>query len=80
MDIETCIRKLGLVGVPYFATVDEDGAPQVRNIRAVHYEGTDIYFFTARGKSFTCQLYADGWLQITAYTRFKSHSHIGAGG
>ena len=64
MDVQTCIQKLGYVGVLNFATVDEDGAPQVRNISAIHYEGTDIYFLTARGKSFARQLYADGRVQI----------------
>ena len=71
MDVKTCIEKLGYVGVLNFATVDEDGAPQVRNISAIHYEGTDIYFLTARGKSFARQLYADGRVQISAYTRYK---------
>ena len=71
MDVKTCIEKLGYVGVLNFATVDEDGAPQVRNISAIHYEGPDIYFLTARGKSFARQLYADGRVQISAYTRYK---------
>lgn len=71
MDIKTCIEKFGYVGVLNFATVDEDGAPQVRNISAIHYEGTDIYFLTARGKSFARQLYADGRVQILGYTRYK---------
>ena len=71
MDAKTCIQKLGYVGVLNFATVDEDGAPQVRNISAIHYEGTDIYFLTARGKSFARQLYADGRVQIMGYTRYK---------
>lgn len=52
MDIETCLKKLSYVGVLDFATVDEDGAPQVRNISAIHYEGTTLYFLTARGKPF----------------------------
>lgn len=71
MDVKTCIQKLGYVGVLNFATVDEDGAPQVRNISAIHYERTDIYFLTARGKSFARQLYRDGRVQISGYTRFK---------
>ena len=71
MDVQTCIRKLGYVGVLNFATVDEDGAPQVRNISAIHYEGTAIYFLTARGKPFARQLYADGRVQISAYTKYK---------
>ena len=71
MDAKTCIEKLGYVGVLDFATVDKDGAPQVRNISAIHFEGTDIYFLTARGKSFARQLYADGRVQILGYTRYK---------
>ena len=70
-DVLTCIQKLGYVGVLNFATVDENGAPQVRNISAIHYEGTDIYFLTARGKYFARQLYADGRVQIAGYTRYK---------
>ena len=71
MDIQTCIAKLGYVGVLNFATVDEDGAPQVRNISAIHYEGTDIYFLTARGKPFARQLMRDGRVQISGYTMYK---------
>ena len=71
MDIQTCIAKLGYVGVLNFATVDEDGAPQVRNISAIHYEGTDIYFLTARGKPFARQLLRDGRVQISGYTMYK---------
>ena len=71
MDALTCIKKLGFVGVLDFATVDEDGAPQVRNISAIHFEGTDIYFLTARGKSFARQLKRDGRVQILGYTKFK---------
>ena len=71
MDIETCIKKLGYVGVLDFATVDETGAPQVRNISAIHYEGTTLYFLTARGKSFARQLKADGRVQILGYTKYK---------
>ena len=36
IDIKTCLKKLGYVGVLDFATVDEDGAPQIRNISAIH--------------------------------------------
>ena len=34
-------------------------------------EGTDIYFLTARGKSFARQLYADGRVQILGFTKYK---------
>ena len=65
MDIETCLKKLGYVGVLDFATVDEDGAPQVRNISAIHYEGTTLYFLTARGKSFYNRLKKHQFLALT---------------
>ena len=38
MDLETCLKKMKLVGVLAFATVDSEGAPQIRNISAIHYE------------------------------------------
>ena len=71
MDIETCIKKLSYVGVLDFATVDESGAPQVRNISAIHYEGTSLYFLTARGKYFASQLKNDGRVQVLGYTKYK---------
>jgi uncharacterized pyridoxamine 5'-phosphate oxidase family protein len=71
MDIDTCIKKLGYVGVLNFATVDETCAPQIRNISAIHYEGTTLYFLTARGKYFASQLKSDGRVQILGYTRYK---------
>ncbi len=50
MDAETCLKKLGYVGVLAFATTDEEGKPQVRNISAIHFENDVLYFFTARKK------------------------------
>lgn len=47
MDAQICLKKLYYVGILAFATVDEHGAPQVRNISAIHYEQDAIYFFTA---------------------------------
>ena len=57
MDLATCLKKMQLVGVLAFATVDADGAPQIRNISAIHYEEDAIYFFTARGKNFCRELW-----------------------
>ena len=71
MDALTCLKKLEYVGVLNFATVDEDGNPQVRNISAIHYEEDALYFFTARGKNFCKQLINDGRVQISGYTRYK---------
>lgn len=71
MDAATCLRKLQYVGVLSFATVDETGAPQVRNISAIHYEKDEIYFFTARGKEFCRELLSDGRVQVLGYTKYK---------
>jgi len=52
MDAQTCLEKLQYVGVLAFATVDEDGNPQVRNISAIHYEPDALYFFYGKGRGF----------------------------
>ena len=64
MDLATCLIKMELVGVLAFATVDSDGAPQIRNISAIHYESDAIYFFTASGKKLCRELLEDGREQI----------------
>lgn len=71
MDAKTCLQKLQYVGVLAFATVDAAGAPQLRNISAIHYEPDAIYFFTARGKDFCRELLTDGRVQALGYTRYK---------
>ena len=71
MDLQTCLKKMELVGVLAFATVDSEGAPQIRNISAIHYEPDALYFFTARGKNFCKELMEDGRVQILAYTKYK---------
>lgn len=71
MDIATCLKKMELVGVLAFATVDSEGTPQIRNISAIHYEPNALYFFTARGKNFCKELLEDGKVQILCYTKYK---------
>ena len=71
MDLQTCLKKMELVGVLSFATVDGEGAPQIRNISAIHYEPDAIYFYTARGKNFCQELLADGRVQVLCYTKYK---------
>lgn len=78
MDAKTCLRKLQYVGVLAFATVDEHGNPQIRNISAIHYEPDAIYFFTARGKAFCKELLSDGRVQILGYTKFKEMIRLSA--
>ena len=78
MDAKTCLKKLQYVGVLAFATVDEHGAPQIRNISAIHYEQEALYFFTAKGKDFCRQLLSDGRVQILGYTRYKEMIRLSA--
>lgn len=78
MDAQTCLQKLEYVGVLAFATVDEYGAPQIRNISAIHYEPEAMYFFTAKGKDFCRQLLSDGRVQILGYTKYKEMIRLSA--
>lgn len=78
MDAKTCLQKLQYVGVLAFATVDEYGKPQIRNISAIHYEPDAMYFFTARGKNFCKELLADGRVQILGYTKYKEMIRLSA--
>lgn len=78
MDAKTCLQKLQYVGVLAFATVDESGNPQIRNISAIHYEPDTIYFFTAKGKNFCRELLADGRVQILGYTKYKEMIRLSA--
>ena len=78
MDAKTCLQKLQYVGVLAFATVDEYGNPQIRNISAIHYEPDAMYFFTARGKNFCKELLENGRVQILAYTKYKEMIRLSA--
>lgn len=78
MDAKTCLEKLQYVGVLAFATVDARGAPQIRNISAIHYGRSAMYFFTAKGKDFCRQLLSDGRVQILGYTKYKEMIRLSA--
>ena len=78
MDAQTCLKKLEYVGVLAFATVDEHGAPQIRNISAIHYEPDGMIFFTAKGKAFCKQLLTDGRVQVLGYTKYKEMIRLSA--
>ena len=78
MDAQTCLKKLEYVGVLAFATVDENGAPQIRNISAIHYEPEAMYFFTAKGKAFCKELMTDGRVQVLGYTKYKEMIRLSA--
>lgn len=78
MDANTCLKKLEYVGVLAFATADHEGAPQIRNISAIHYEPGAMYFFTARGKDFCRELLSDGRVQLLGYTKYKEMIRLSA--
>lgn len=78
MDAKTCLQKLQLVGTLSFATVDENGAPQIRCVSAIHFEDESFYFFTARGKNFCRELLTDGRVQILAHTKFNEMIRVSA--
>ena len=78
MEARTCLQKLQYVGVLAFATVDEYGNPQIRNISAIHYEPEAMYFFTAKGKAFCKELLADGRVQVLGYTKYKEMIRLSA--
>lgn len=78
MNAEICLQKLKKVGVLSFATVDENGKPQIRCISAIHYDNDGMYFFTARGKNFCRELLNNPQVQILAYTKFKEMIRLSA--
>ena len=78
MDAQTCLKKLEYVGVLAFATVDKNGAPQIRNISAIHYEPDRMIFFTAKGKAFCEELLTDRRVQVLGYTKYKEMIRLSA--
>lgn len=56
MTIDGCIEKLMGIDSLEAATVDQEGNPQVRVVSARYFEGTTMYFLTARGKAFARQM------------------------
>ena len=56
MTLQDCIDKLMKIDSLEIATVDETGCPRLRVVSARYFEGTDMYFLTARGKAFARQM------------------------
>lgn len=65
MDTNTCLRILREIKDVAFATVDENGLPQVRIIDVMIVDDGKLYFCTARGKDFYSQLMNSGNVAIT---------------
>ena len=65
MTAKECLMMLREIKDVAFATVDEDGEPQVRIIDVMLVDDDKLYFCTARGKDFYSQLTADGRVAVT---------------
>lgn len=65
MTLQDCLNILFDVKSASMATVDENGAPQVRIIDLMLCENDTLYFCTARGKDFYRELRATGRIAMT---------------
>lgn len=66
MNAQKCLEILREIKDVSFATVDEKGLPQIRIIDVMIVEDEKLYFCTARGKDFYCQLVRDDHVAISA--------------
>lgn len=69
MNAKKCLDLLREIKDVAFATVSEDGKPQVRIIDVMLTENEKLYFCTARGKDFYGQLMASGDVAVTGLTK-----------
>ena len=69
MNAEKCLKMLREIKDVSFATVDENGAPQVRIIDVMLVDGGALYFCTSRGKDFHAQLMRDGRVAVTGLNK-----------
>ena len=65
MNAERCLQILREIKDVAFATVDDNGMPQIRIIDIMIAEKESIYFCTARGKDFFHQLLKNNNVAIT---------------
>ena len=56
MNVQRCLDILREIKDVAFATVDENGFPQIRIIDVMIVENEKLYFCTARGKDFYHQI------------------------
>lgn len=66
MDAKECLQVLRRITEASFATVDENGNPQVRIIDVMLVEDDKLIFCTARGKNFYKELITTGKVAIMA--------------
>ena len=67
MTLQGCIEKLMKIDSLEIATVDRNGHPQIRVVSARYFDGTDMYFLTARGKAFARQLEEDPHIAVIGF-------------
>ncbi len=64
MDVQRCLELLREIKDVSFATVDNNGLPQIRIVEVMLVEDEKLYFCTSRGKEFYRQLIEDGHVAI----------------
>ena len=69
MDAQDCLDTLRQIKDVSFATVDQEGHPQIRIIDVMLVEKGRLYFCTSRGKDFHAQLLRDPHVAIVGMTR-----------
>lgn len=65
MNVQDCLKMLREIKDVAFATVDDNGMPQIRIIDIMLVENQKVYFCTARGKDFYRQLMKNGNVAVT---------------
>lgn len=69
MNVKRCFEILRQIKDVAFATVDENGLPQIRIINVMLVENEKLYFCTARGKDFYHQIIENGQVAITGMNK-----------
>ncbi|MCD8090664.1 MAG: pyridoxamine 5'-phosphate oxidase family protein [Clostridiales bacterium] len=69
LNAERCLQILREVKEAAFATVDENGQPQVRVIDVMLIEKSKLYFCTSRGKDFYKQLMSNPYVAVVTMNR-----------
>lgn len=69
MNAQDCLQTLRDIKDVSFATVDQEGHPQIRIIDVMLVRDGALYFCTSRGKDFHAQLMRDPHVAIVGMTR-----------
>jgi len=67
MTLNDCLEKMMKIDSLEIATVDERGCPHLRVVSARIFDGTAMYFLTARGKAFARQLEKNPNVAVIAF-------------